>query len=149
MTDFLTRIRTVLPEAHAELAELYSDEVFPDYPESRIQLLEFDAAFEYTKALVGWLIPDELGLWVLDDANDSNPFCYITKGPCQGAVLHLHHDDESTVDFPDLQSFVAAMHGAGNDGLDIDDMVKPTGPHSTVQTSSATYCKMTRKRVNL
>lgn len=128
MTDFLSQMRTVLPEAPAELAELYAGGSLPAYPESRIQFIEFDAALEYTKALAGWLIPNELGLWVLDDANDSNPFCYITKGPCRGAILHLHHDDDSTVDYPDLQSFVAAMHAAGSDGIDIDDMAKPAAP---------------------
>ena len=128
MTDLLSQMRAVLPEAPAELAELYARGSLPAYPDSRIEFIEFDAALEHTKALAGWVIPNALGLWVLDDANDSNPFCYITKGPCRGAILHLHHDDDSTVDYPDLQSFVAAMHSAGGDGVDIDDMTKAAAP---------------------
>ncbi|MEM8930764.1 MAG: hypothetical protein AAGE94_06290 [Acidobacteriota bacterium] len=124
----LPRIRAVLPDAPEELGELYDSMTLPQYPESRIQCLGFPRALESTMALAEWLIPDELGLWVLDDANDSNPFCYITKGPCRGAILHFRHDDAATVAFPSLESWLTALHAAGRDEIDIDEMPRPEAP---------------------
>lgn len=65
-----------------------------------------------------------LGLWVLDDANDSNPFAYISKGPCAGMVIHFSHDPEPQIEFASLSQFAAAMHSAGARGLDIDEVEK-------------------------
>ena len=128
MSDTIAQIRSVLPEAPAELADLYDYPPLPSYPDSRIQVLDLATATEYSKALTGWILPSALGLWALDDANDSNPFCFITQGPCKGAVLHLRHDDDSTVDFRSLGEFVAALHQTGKSHLDIDDMSKPERP---------------------
>lgn len=46
-----------------------------------------------------------LGLVVLDDANDSNPYCYITQGVASGMVVHFNHDPEPQIEFASLQAF--------------------------------------------
>lgn len=128
MTETLSKIRSLLPEAPRELADLYDQGQLPEYPDLRIEFMSLEGALDYTQALARWWVPDELGLWALNDANDSNPYGYITKGPCKGAILHFFHDDGPTVDFPDLASFVAAMEAAGQAGLDIDLMKKTEKP---------------------
>ncbi len=62
----------------------------------------------------------ELGLVVLDDADDSNPYCLITRGPASGMVVHFSHDSEPTLAFPDLATFLHSLRAAvrGNRSID-------------------------------
>lgn len=115
------RLETVVDSAPADLVEFYAQERPPDYPQSRIHFLEFEDAFTCSKRLneiwsLSYLLP-----WVLDDANDSNPYCYIMRGPCSGAVLHLSHDGDSRIEFRCLADYVAAMKRVGESGNSIDD----------------------------
>jgi hypothetical protein len=50
-----------------------------------------------------------LGLYVLDDANDSNPFCYITQGIAAGMVIHFNHDPEPEIAFLSLDDFAVFL----------------------------------------
>ena len=50
-----------------------------------------------------------LGLYVLDDANDSNPFCYITEGIAAGMVIHFNHDPEPEIAFLSLNDFAVFL----------------------------------------
>jgi len=66
-----------------------------------------------------------LGLIVLDDADDSNPYCYVSKGPAQGTVVHFSHDPEPQLRFHSLGEFLEALKTAQQDGSDIDDLQFP------------------------
>ena len=64
----------------------------------------------------------ELGLVVLDDADDSNPYCLITRGPASGMVVHFSHDSEPTLAFPDLAAFLHSLRAAVRDNRSIDHL---------------------------
>ncbi|HEX5219964.1 MAG TPA: hypothetical protein VFZ59_10395 [Verrucomicrobiae bacterium] len=124
MSDCASQIETVIGSAPEELLACYQNGNLPTYPDSRINCLPFEKAKEYSQKMKGISVVDRLGLWVLDDANDSNPFAYISKGPCTGMIIHFSHDPEPQMEFSSLSLFVTAMHNAGVRGLDIDEIEK-------------------------
>jgi len=65
-----------------------------------------------------------LGLWILDNAEDSNPYCLITKGPFQGFVVHFSHDPEPVIAFDSLVRFIAETRRIGEAGGNIDNLEK-------------------------
>ena len=67
-------------------------------------------------------IAAELGLVVLDDANDSNPYCLITRGPASGMVVHFSHDPEPTLAFPDLTTFLNSLSAAVRENRNSDHL---------------------------
>jgi hypothetical protein len=116
------RIFRILGSDPNDLAALYEGDQLPIYPESRVNVQPFAQAEKYTSGMAGISIVDRLGLWFLDDANDSNPYAYISRGPCSGMVIHFSHDDEPRISFGSLARFVQAMHELGSSGRDIDDL---------------------------
>src|SRR5687767_8343647 len=102
MPDYASQVAAVIGSAPADLLAYYDNEVFPVYPDSRINCLPFDKAKDYSQKMRGISVVGILGLWVLDDANDSNPFAYISKGPCAGMIIHFSHDPEPRVAFSSL-----------------------------------------------
>lgn len=63
-----------------------------------------------------------LGLIVLDDANDSNPYCYVSRGLATGMVLHHDHEGDVLVRFPDLASFGDELRKLAVRGDHIDEL---------------------------
>jgi hypothetical protein len=59
----------------------------------------------------------DLGLIWLDDANDSNLYCFMSKGPAAGMILHFSHDPEPEIEFSDLDSFGEALRSAIENNL--------------------------------
>ena len=64
-----------------------------------------------------------LGLWALDDANDSNPFCYIGQGPCARAIIHFSHDDSPKIYYSSLNGCLESMATIASIEGDILDAV--------------------------
>ncbi len=90
-----------------------------------INFLPLAQAIEYTAGVQGHAVLGEpFGLIVLEDANNSDPYCYVTKGPVRGAVLHLRHDDDPVVAFSSLERFLAAIDQAIADGTWIEDLAR-------------------------
>lgn len=103
------------------LAYLEAGEFIKSY-ESRINCLSYTESKDYSDAMNS--IPEykSLGLWVLDDANDSNPYCYVAKGSCKGSVIHFCHDDDQNIKFSSLETFLLSLKDAVKSSLDIDDI---------------------------
>jgi hypothetical protein len=74
------------------------------------------------------LFGELLGLIVLDDAGDSNPYCYISRGLGVGMVLHHEHDGTVAIRFPDLASFGESLRNAVVLGHDIGELRGPPLP---------------------
>jgi hypothetical protein len=68
------------------------------------------------------LFAKHMGLIVLDDANDSNPFCYVSRGLATGMVLHHDHEGDVLVRFPDLASFGDELRKLAVRGDHIDEL---------------------------
>jgi len=120
-TDIRSTLATCVENPPNDLLALYTSP-FPNDPELCTRILPLSEAVEYTKAIQRTLLGRPLGLFALDDANDSNPFCYITRGPAQGCILHLSHDGNSAVEYSSLGRFLAALKSAQDDGLYIDEL---------------------------
>jgi hypothetical protein len=122
MPDYAAEIAALLGSAPADLAAFYERGGLPSYPDSRIHCLPFGEARAYTLDVQGIPVVERLGLWVLDDANDSNPYAFVSKGPCAGAILHFTHDDDSRITHASLAGFLAALRVLGESGGDIDNL---------------------------
>ena len=122
MPDYPSQIEAVIGSAPADLIAYYDAGIFPVYPDLRINCLPFAKAKEYSEKLKEISVVDRLGLWALDDANDSNPFAFISKGPCAGMIIHFSHDPEPEIAFSSLSHFLASMQDAGRRGIDIEDI---------------------------
>lgn len=102
-------IEALLGVAPSELVAYFDAAQFRVRPDSRINCLRLDIAAKYTAALLRGGLGSQLGLFALDDAEDSNPFCYVSRGPCAGAVFHLCHDGDCAIRYSSLTSFLAAL----------------------------------------
>jgi len=122
MPDHATEIAALTGSASSDLAAFYARGGLPSYPDSRIHCLPFGEARAYTLDMQGIPVVERLGLWMLDDANDSNPYAYVSKGPCAGAILHFTHDDDARITHASLAGFLAALQVLGGNGGDIDDL---------------------------
>lgn len=120
--DIRSRLAACLDEPPEDLVALYT-ETLPHEPRLGIKVRELADAIKYTKAIHDrTLLGRSMGLFALDDANDSNPFCYVTRGPLRGCILHLHHDDDSAIEFSSLSAFIGALRSAVKEASHIDDM---------------------------
>ena len=100
-------------------AEMFRDERLGISP------LTVDLCTLQTKQLREIDVPAELGLIVLDDANDSNPHCLITSGPAAGMVVHFCHDPEPVLRYPGLTHFLSALRTAHDQGLSLGQLPAP------------------------
>ncbi len=83
--------------------------------------LDLADAIKYTLAIhEHTLLGKPMGLFALDDANDSNPFCYITRGPAKSCILHLNHDGDTLVEYSSLAALLSAVEVALSERLFID-----------------------------
>jgi hypothetical protein len=120
--DVRSALATCITNPPDDLVALYSSAV-PANPRLGIKILELAEASKYTRAIQEHsLLGKPMGLFALDDANDSNPFCYITRGPARGCILHLFHDDDTAVEYPSLAAFLKALKTALENQLHIDDL---------------------------
>ncbi|QNN22939.1 hypothetical protein HED60_11900 [Planctomycetales bacterium ZRK34] len=105
-----------------DLVALYTSPL-PIYPDLRIAFLILPDAINYTHAIhERTLLGTSMGLFALNDANDSNPYCYITRGPAKGCILHLHHDGDVVIEYTSLAAFLDAVCTAMKQGLPIEDL---------------------------
>lgn len=113
------RVRMTLPED--VMAFLREAETLRD-SRLRINPLSIDQCVRRTEAFHEIPIAAELGLIVLDDADDSNPYCLITRGPAAGMVVHFRHEGDYGLHYPRLADFREALRAAREQRLSIDDL---------------------------
>jgi hypothetical protein len=115
-------LATCVADPPDDLVALYSSPPL-DHPELGISIRPLADAIKYTRAIhERTLLGRPMGLFVLDDANDSNPFCYVTRGPTKGCILHLYHDGDTAIEYSSLAAFITALNAAINEGVFIDDL---------------------------
>ena len=142
----MTQAITIALQAYCEyppvdLVSHFAAASLPNSPELFINLLNLDDSLEYTSGIQGTCIGQPLGLIALDDANNSNPFCYVTRGPARGLILHLKHDDDPTFAFSSLTAFLTAIVAAIEERATIHDLVFDTGFPVVDQHELAAYLK--------
>ena len=95
-------------------------------PQLRINPLSPEAALDYSACLRTQVLGTDLGFIALDDADDSNPYCYMETGVARGMIVHLRHDGEPRVAFQNLNSLHNAFARLTELGLDIDELAAET-----------------------
>jgi len=98
-------------------------------PALQINILSEAASAKYTAAMRAMSVGDRLGLIVLDDANDSNPYCYIANGPASGMIVHFNHDPEPKIEFSNLNAFRDFLTELRNKGKPIWSAEVPSPAH--------------------
>lgn len=120
--DIRTTLATCITDPPGDLVALYSSPLLVK-PDLGIKILKLPDAIKYTRAIHdGTLLGKAMGLFVLDDADDSNPFCFVTRGPAKGCILHLYHDGDTAIEYSSLAAFLAALKTAIEEDLFIDDL---------------------------
>jgi hypothetical protein len=115
--DIRNALATCVADPPDDLVALYLSPL-PGDPELGISILPLADAIKYTRAIhERILLGKPMGLFVLDDANDSNPFCYVTRGPAKGCILHLYHDGYTAIEYSSLAAFITALKAAINEGV--------------------------------
>lgn len=123
-TDVINRLTPYCNNPPLDLVEHFSRPLPIEVPNLWINILDLEASLEYTKIIQEHtLLGKGLGLVVLDDANNSNPFCYVTCGATRGWILHFYHDDDPKFEFSSLLNFNQAIQDAISAQRDIDDLV--------------------------
>jgi hypothetical protein len=105
-----------------------------------INVLSEELSAEQTAALRQIPIANLLGLVVLDNANDSNPYCYISHGVAAGMVAHFNHDREPRIEFACLREFEAFLRKLRATGGELGESVPPS-PFHPDQTALSTELK--------
>lgn len=101
-----------------------------------INLLAESASAEKTSVMHGISLVKRLGLVVLDDADDSNPYCFITGGVAAGMVVHFNHDPEPRIEFGTVLAFENFLRQLHAQEQSLGD-VEPTSPAHPDQVALA------------
>lgn len=121
-SDLRKALEACVDDPPDDLIALYAS-TLPANSRLRIKILELPDAIKYTQVIQErTLLGEPMGLFVLDDASDSNPFCYVTRGPARGCILHLYHDGDTRVEYPSLTTFLKALRTALENQLHIDNL---------------------------
>ena len=111
-----------IADAPTELIEFLENAASLQDPSLRIHVLSLEESREESEAMQQTPLGEALGVVVLDDAEDSNPYCYVTRGIAKGMILHFSHDSEPRLRYPNLDEFREALATAIDNGVDIDDL---------------------------
>jgi hypothetical protein len=111
-----------LADAPLELLAYFDDSDALRATALSINPLTRRAAVEYAESIRQVPVGEQLGLVPLEDADNSKPFCYITRGPATGMILQFNRGDGQTLRYPSLASFVSALRRAKESGIDIEDL---------------------------
>ena len=85
-----------------------------------------DAAAATVKLRTQAPLAEAMGLVVLNDTDDSNHYCLVTRGPGAGAVVFVPHDDSAAFAFPSLAALHDVMVRAEAEGTEIWDIEAAT-----------------------
>lgn len=102
-------------------------------PDLMINVLDEDACVRWSQDLQSTSVGRRLALYALDDANDSNPYCYIGAGVAAGMVVHFNHDPEPRIEFDSMAAFEAFLRSLRDNGEELGtiDVASPAHPDQT------------------
>lgn len=127
-----------LSGAPLELLEYFDGGVALKADDLSINPLTRKAAATYAASIRQIPVGEQLGLVPLEDANNSKPFCYITKGLATGMIFQFNRGDGQGLRYPSLASFVNTLRLAKENGTDIEDLVPVPIPAIAKQADIST-----------
>jgi hypothetical protein len=123
MSSVTDSLRVICASPPEDLVRHFEDSRSSTNPELGIHLLDLQTSITYSQGIFRVAeLGKRLEIVALNDANDSNPYCYITKGPLTGTILHFLHDDDPVIAYGSLGEFVKAISDSITHGVHIDDM---------------------------
>jgi hypothetical protein len=101
-----------------------------------LRLFSLDEIRGYAQYLAAADPTGQNGYVAFAEANDSNPFCVCARGPLEGFVVRVNHDDDAEVGFRSLGTFFAALEqlAARGDDAWVDDIAKEVGEDRSMRT---------------
>ena len=127
-----------LADAPQELLSYLDDSSALRSVEQSINPLSRQIASEYAESIRQTPVGEQLGLIPLEDANNSKPYCYITRGAAAGMILQFNRGDGQALRFPSLASFIQALIGAKKQGIHIEDLEPVPIPRTAEQANICT-----------
>jgi mutator protein MutT len=115
---FIAALRGDIP---AEVLEFLDRAQHLNSGDCLINVLDRAECARQTGLLRGIELFAQLGLVQLEDANNSNPWCFVTRGAAAGMAMYLSHDHGPSIKFVDLAGFEAFLAGIRARGGDIDE----------------------------
>lgn len=132
---------TSLPEDVLRLLRL-RDEI--NTPELMINILNEHASAQFSSSMQSMSIGKRLKLYVLDDANDSNPYCYIAGGVAAGMVVHFNHDPEPKIEFENLNAFERFLRELRATNQELGEFEIPSPAHPNQIALAAVLSELAR-----
>lgn len=120
---------TVPPDLPPEVLEFLDRAAEFNSEELCINVLDRAESVRQTALLRDMEVAALMGLVQLDDANDSNPYCCITRGPAAGMVIHFSHDPEPVIKFPSLDFFAGFLISLKAQGIALWDTERSAPEH--------------------
>jgi hypothetical protein len=114
-----------------EVLDLQSRRAELSSQEHRVQVYSTAESQSYTRALRTFDDGRLFGLVALGNANDSNPYCLITRGVAAGMVMHFFHDDQPMIEFdglPAFERFLRDLRSGVSQGGTADERQIPVHP---------------------
>ena len=113
-------------------------------PALMINILDERASAKMTSSMQSIGVGKHLGLVVLDDANDSNPYCYITGGVAAGMVVHFNHDPDPRIEFGSLDAFETYLRDLRARNQDLGEVEVASPSHPNQVALAAVLSELTR-----
>jgi hypothetical protein len=109
-----------------------------------INVLDEEASARFSSSMQSMSIGKRLGLYVLDDANDSNPYCFITGGIAAGMVVHFNHDPEPRIEFGTLDAFEKFLRALRMENKELGEYPVPSPEHPNQMALAAVLAELSR-----
>lgn len=103
------------------------------------QLLAPSEVLEQTAQLGFHPLVQQLGCYVLDDANSSDHHLLATRSPLAGCVVFLSHDGDTRAVFESATGFLAAVQQAQASGREVSDLHPALSPLAPDQAALAAF----------
>lgn len=103
------------------------------------QLLAPSEVLEQTAQLGFHPLVQQLGCYVLDDANTSDHHLLATRSPLAGCVVFLSHDGDTRAVFDSATGFLAAVQQAQASGREVSDLHPALSPLAPDQAALAAF----------
>jgi hypothetical protein len=84
---------------------------------------------------------EQLGGYVLDDADTSDHHILVTSPPLIGSVLFLSHDGDTRIVFDSAETFLAAVREAHERGIDVTDLHPDLSPLAKDQVALSSFVR--------
>ncbi len=110
----------------AEVLDFFERTQSLNDPDLGIHILDAQKSLTYSQAFKNFSPTAELELVALDDADDSNPHCYIGNGPAAGMVLHYRHDDAPEIRYSSLDVFRSVLEHLVETGTALWEIAEET-----------------------